>query len=258
MMRRSIAACAALAVAATTLGLLAGGSPVPRHRGPGAMVLLTNEFAYHHPADDAAARSAAWWVTSGSLFGEGDYLWSGHPDDGRPGPASRPWTGSAVLRAVTARADYTDVAVRFDLRVNGLTQTARTAARQFDGVHVMLRYQSEESTYYVSVGRRDGRYAIKRKTAGGPSNGGTYVTLASTDSPSPPAMRTGWHTVEAAIHGSRTVVVSLRIDGVPILRATEHRPAADVVPPAGRVGLRGDNCDFLVRGFRETPGAIVL
>jgi hypothetical protein len=150
------------------------------------------------------------------------------------------------------------VVVRFDLRVNGLTETVRTGERRFDGVHVMLRYQSEESTYYVSVSRRDGRYAIKRKTPGGPSNGGTYVTLASTASPAPPRIRSGWHRVEASIHGSRTVVVGLRIDGFPVLHSVEHQPAADQTPAAGRVGLRGDNCDFLVRGFREDRRHLVL
>jgi hypothetical protein len=256
MMRRGVSVTAALGVLAATLAVLVASSPQPR--GPGPMALLTNEFAFHHPADGASTRSADWRVTSGSLFGGRDYLWSGRPDDGRPGPASSPWTGSAVLRALSSGDDHADTVVRFFLRVNGLTQTPRTAARPFDGVHVMLRYQSEESTYYVSVSRRDGRYAIKRKTPGGPSNGGTYVTLAATDLPAPPGMRSGWHTVEASIQGDRTVVVGLRIDGRPVLRAVEHKPATDRTPVAGRVGLRGDNCDFLVRGFRESARADVL
>lgn len=257
MIRCSVVA-ATLAVLTGALGVLAGSDTLPRHQAPGPMTLLTNEFAYRHPGDQASVRSAGWWVTSGSLFGGGDYLWSGRPDDGRPGPTSHPWTGSAVLRAVTARDDFADVGVRFDLRINGLTQTRRTAAERSDGVHVMLRYQSEEAIYFVSVGRRDGRYTIKRKTPGGPVNGGTYVTLAATDSPAPPEMRSGWHTVETSIQGSRTVVLNLRIDGLPVLRAVEHRPAADLAPATGRVGLRGDNCDFLVRGFRESPRAAVL
>ena len=256
MIRRGITVTAALCVLAAVLAVLAASNTVPRYRLPGRLPLLTNEFAYRHPADHASARSADWWVTSGSLFGGGDYLWSGRPDDGRPGPASSPSTGSAVLRAVSARADHTDTVVGFDLRINGLTETVRTAARRFDGVHVMLRYQSDESTYYVSVGRRDGRYAIKRKTPGGPSNGGSYVTLASTG---PPArIRSGWHHVEASIHGYPTVVVGLRVDGRPVLRAVEQRPPGDRTPVAGRVGLRGDNCDFLVRGFRESPRLAAL
>jgi hypothetical protein len=255
MMRRPVAVAATLGVLGTALGVLVASGPPDR--GPGPMALLTNEYAFHHPADGAAVTSGDWWVTSGSLFAGRDYLWSGRPDDGRPGPVSSPWTGSAVLRALSARAGRADTVVRFDLRVNGLTRTARTAARPFDGVHVMLRYRSAEATYYVSVSRRDGRYAIKRKTPGGPSNGGTYRTLASTDPPSPPRLRTGWHTVEVSIHGSRTVVVGLRIDGLPVLQAVEHRPATDLAPDAGRVGLRGDNCDFLVRGFRESARAAV-
>jgi hypothetical protein len=251
MMRR-------LGAAAAILGMLVATSTFPREQAPGPMMLLTNEFAYRFPGGPGSVRPAGWWVTSGSLFAGGDYLWSGRPDDGRPGPASDPWTGSAVLRAVTARDDYTDVVVRFELRINGLTRTERTGEQRFDGVHVMLRYQSDESTYYVSVSRRDGRYAIKRKTPGGPSNGGTYVTLAATDSPAPARTRSGWHRVEVAIHGSRTVTVALDIDGFPVLHTVEHKAAADRTPIAGRVGLRGDNCDFLVRGFREDRRRIVL
>jgi hypothetical protein len=247
-----------IGAAAAILGVLAATSALPRDQGPGRMTLLTNEFAYRYPSGPGSMRAAAWWVTSGSLFANDDYLWSGRPDDGRPGPTSDPWTGSAVLRAVTARDDYADVVVRFDLRINGLTETVRTAEHRYDGVHVMLRYQSEESTYYVSISRRDGRYAIKRKTPGGPSNGGTYVTLASTETPAPARIRSGWHHIEVSIRGSRTVAVSLDIDGFPVLHSVEHKPAADLTPIAGRVGLRGDNCDFLVRGFREDRRRIVL
>jgi hypothetical protein len=247
-----------IGAAAAVLGMLAAAGALPHDHGPRRMTLLTNEFAYRFPAGRMSVQSAGWRVTSGSLFASGDYLWSGRPDDGRPGPASDPWTGSAVLRAVTATDDYADVVVRFDLRVNGLTRTARTGEHRYDGVHVMLRYQSAESTYYVSISRRDGQYAIKRKTPGGPSNGGTYVTLASTDSPAPARIRSGWHHIEVSIRGSRTVTVGLAIDGLPVLHSVEHKPAADRTPIAGRVGLRGDNCDFLVRGFREDRRRIVL
>ena len=202
--------------------------------GPATMTPIADEFAKVSPA---------WRVTSGSLFGHGPYLWSGVPD---AGPA--PHNDSAVLRAVSTGAGYRDAAVRFDLRVNALSSTDRTPARDFDGVHVMLRYRSEQDAWFVSVRRRDGRYAIKRKTPGGPSNGGTYRTLAATD---PMPVRPGWHHVEAAIRGDRTVTVSLRIDGFPVLTAVDHVPAG--TPAAGRVGLRGDNCDFLVRHFLVGP-----
>ena len=251
MIRRIGAAAAPACVLALLLI-----SAAPRDQGPrGPLALLTNEFAYRHPAGAGAVRSPDWWVTSGSLFGAGDYLWSGRPDAGRPGPVSQPWTDSAVLRAVTTRDDYADVAVRFGLRVNALTETARTPAADLDGVHVMLRYHSEQSVYFVSVSRRDGQYAIKRKTPGGPSNGGTYVTLAATGTARLPAPRDGWRHVEATIAGSRTIAIGLRIDGYPVLHAIDH--VAGPVPP-GRVGLRGDNCDFLVRDFRVTGRSILL
>jgi hypothetical protein len=249
---RRISAVAALACVMIT-AVPAGHGP-PDHE-LGNLSLLTNEFAYRHPTDAGAVRSRDWRVTSGSLFGGSGYLWSGHPDAGRPGPSSRPWTDSAVLRAVSTRDDYADVAVRFALRVNGLTETPRTPAAGLDGVHVMLRYRSEESVYFVSVSRRDGQYVIKRKTPGGPSNGGTYVTLAATDNARLPPARAGWRHVEATIAGSRTIVIALRIDGFPVLQATDHLAAP--LPP-GRVGLRGDNCDFLVRDFRVSARSTLL
>ena len=204
----------------------------------GSLATVVAGFAVPGPFGSALFTPAppTWNVTSGSLFGDDAFLWSGmpqHPD-------------SAVLRAVGERS-YGDVAVRFDLRVDGLSTTARTPERDFDGVHVMLRYRSEEQAYFVSVSRRDGRFAVKRKTPGGPSNGGTYRTLAFLQS----SPLRGWHHVEASIRGDRTVTIALRVDGFGVLTAIDHVPAG--TPATGRVGLRGDNCDFLVRDYHVGP-----
>jgi hypothetical protein len=214
---------------------------------PSGTRLLTNEFAYRHAGDPRAVRSADWIVTSGSLFRHGGDLWSGPPDGDAPGPASTAATGSAVLRAVTRRDDHLDAAVSFSLLVSRFTTTGRTEARDFDGVHVMLRYRSEESAYFVSVNRRDGTYAIKRKTPGGKSNGGTYRTLAEGSQPVLPRLGSGWRHVAVAIHGTTTVTITLHIDGVPVLRSVSTGPARSA---AGRIGLRGDNCEFFVRDIR--------
>ncbi|WP_433304335.1 hypothetical protein ACQP2F_14670 [Actinoplanes sp. CA-030573] len=246
-----IAICVAVAAALAGAGISCV-IPRPDLR---EMTLLSNEYAFRHPATPDAIGSPDWTVTSGSLYRHGDYLWSGTPDASPPGPSSARGTDSAVLRAVRAGSGYTDVSVRFDLHVNGLTTTARTPARDFDGVHVMLRYTSERSAYFVSVSRRDGLLVIKRKTAGGPSNGGTYRTLAMAPAPLP-APRSVWRHVEATIRGSAAVRVTVRIDGFAALQAVDHTAPGDSV--AGQVGLRGDNCDFIIRGFRISPPATLL
>ena len=221
----------------------------------GTPTLITNEYAYHHQGSPDAVRSPDWIVTSGSLYAAGDLLWSGRPDDRSPGPTSALGTDSAVLRAVSTRNDHNDVRVSFAVQVAHLVQTARTPAIDTDGVHVILRYQSEFSTYYVSVFRRDGELAIKKKVPGGPSNGGTYLTLASTASAV--AMRTGWHQVEATISdtGSGSARLTLRLDGRPALDVVDSGANAPVIASPGRVGLRGDNCEFYVRDFRVVPRA---
>jgi hypothetical protein len=194
-------------------------------------------------------------VTSGSLFSAGGLLWSGRPDGHAPDPTSRLFTDSAVLRAVTTRSDHADVAVSFALRVVALGQTPRTPSQDTDGVHVFLHYQSEFSTYYVSMFRRDGQVAIKKKVPGGPSNGGTYYTLAAKAYPVEPAWPAAWHQVEASIArvGPGAVRLTLRIDGQAALDVTDDGASAPIIGDPGRVGLRGDNCEFYVRDFRAEP-----
>ena len=218
-------------------------------------ILLTNEYAYEHGGAPDAVRSPEWIATSGSLFGLGDQLWSGRPDDQAPGPTSASGTDSAVLRFVSTRRDYANVKVSFALRVMQLTETARTPAQDHDGVHIFLRYQSEFSTYYVSVFRRDGQVIIKKKVAGGPSNGGTYFTLAAAVLNLDANLPGTWHHVEStAAPGDRGgVALTLRIDGHLAIDVTDRGAQAPVIAVAGRVGMRGDNCEFYVRDFRADP-----
>jgi hypothetical protein len=232
----------------------AGASP-PTVVGSAAVTLITNEYAYQHSEKTDAARSPDWIVTSGSLFRAGGLLWSGHPDDQTPGPTSASGTGSAVLRAVSTRTDHADVRLSFALRVVGLTETRRTPGRDTDGVHAILRYQSEFSIYYVSVFRRDGQIAIKKKVPGGPSNGGTYYTLGVKPFAVDPAWPGTWHQVETTIArvGSGAVRLTLCIDGRPALDVVDAGADAPPVLAPGRVGLRGDNCEFYVRDFTATP-----
>jgi hypothetical protein len=160
-----------------------------------------------------------------------------------------------VLRAVSTRTDHGNVRVSLALRPIQLIETGRTPRDDIDGVHIFLHYQSEFSTYYVSVFRRDGEIAIKKKVAGGPSNGGTYFTLASAPSGIGADLPGTWHQVEATISdgGPGGVRLTLSLDGRRALDVLDDGATAPVIGDPGRVGLRGDNCEFYVRDFRVEP-----
>ncbi|QDQ98786.1 hypothetical protein [Tomitella fengzijianii] len=253
-MRAGLAACGAalvlVACASTAVHALRGPEPDAFHpEFAQQSALVTNEFAHRHPAGDGAVLSPDWIVTSGSLFARDSAGWTGVPDGADPDAQSGNGTGSAVFRAVSRRADLGDTRVDFDLRVLGFVTTPRTPAQDWDGVHVFLRYQSDAELYAVSVIRRDGTLAIKKKTPGGPINGGAYTTLAEGQSPS--LAGTAVHvtaTVRTMSDGS--VVLSAALDGATVLRATDTGQGGPPIHKAGRVGLRGDNCEFAFRGFR--------
>lgn len=229
------------------------------HQGPRPLLelgfsdsraLVTNELAHTHPDTPGVHVSPDWIVTSGSLFADHGTGWTGPVDAQTPDVDSRQNTNSAVFRAVTRRSDLGDVTVSLELDVAGLRQVPGAEQHDYDGVHVMLRYASPQSLYYVSVCRRDGTAVIKKKTVATPSDDeGSYVALASARFP----CRTGtWTpiTVEARTtppgvrlvfsSGGRTVVSALDNGqgGTPPLRQP------------GRVGLRGDNTEFHFRDFR--------
>lgn len=217
--------------------------------------LITNEHAYFKPHALGTRTSQDWIVTSGSLFSYNGAGWTGVPDGVRPNATSSNGTDSAVFRVVTRRADFTNVTVSFQLKIARLVTTPRTPSNAFDGIHVFLRYQNYQDLYVVSVYRRDGMVAVKEKVPGGPSDGGTYYTLKEAP------YRTPIHTwvpvnITIVTLTSKAVRIRLIIGNHQVLTMTE--PASRVPPilSAGRVGLRGDNCEFYFRDFtvnRATP-----
>ena len=255
-----------LAVAVGVLGLALAGvhaaTRTPPHDGVWRPVfaktrgLVANELDVSSSAN-RVARSPDWIVTSGSLFSDDGAAWTG-PIDGRsPDPVSRISTGSAVFRVVS-RPTFLSCVVDFDLRLDSRTTTPRTPARAYDGVHVFLRYRDAWNLYVVSVARRDGSVVVKRKEAP-PGVGGTaqddgadYVTLASATAVFP---LHEWHHVTVQVSDDpRGVRLQLAVDGRTLLDVIDEgvdgsRPLA----AAGRVGLRGDNTEFHVRGLTVTP-----
>ncbi len=105
--------------------------------------------------------------------------WTGPPDHESPSPDSSGATGSAVFRAFPRVQTDGDSIV--SLRLHAIGFVDESNRQDWDGVHVLTRVRSEAEFYSVSVLRRDGLIAITRKRPGGPSNGGTYVTLASAE-----------------------------------------------------------------------------
>ncbi|MFJ6390120.1 hypothetical protein ACIQJT_21220 [Streptomyces sp. NPDC091972] len=212
--------------------------------------LVTNEFAYWHPDAPGARHSPDWTMTSGSLFGLGGAGWSGRPDGERPDAGSVRATDSAVFRLASRRRDFGDTRLFLRLRVTDLVTTPRTPAQPYDGVHLWLRFHSEQECYAVSVVRRDGQVVVKRKTPGGPANGGTYVTLATASATLPPD---GWTPVVATATDlpDRRVRITLDIAGRRVLDVTDASPGGLYEP--GGVGVRGDNTEFMFRDLTAQP-----
>jgi hypothetical protein len=247
---------ALLAVIAVAVGVWSGWELT--HRGPqpllqlgfrDARALVTNELAHTHADTPGVHVSKDWIVTSGSLFSDQGTGWTGPIDARTPDVDSRRSTNSAVLRAVTRRADLDDVVVSLDLDVAGLEVPPGTERHDYDGVHVMLRYTSPQNLYYVSVCRRDGTAVIKKKDLSTPSDDeGTYVTLATAPFPCP--MRT-WTSTQVEV---RTTPSGVRLtfwsDGRKVVSALDDgRNGSPPLRQPGRVGIRGDNAEFHFRDF---------
>ncbi len=213
-------------------------------RWEGADGLVTNEYAFWNPDGGGTRRSDAWRVTSGSLFQRDGMAWTGVPDDRLPGASSATGTNSATFRLTTERADFGNSVVTFDLVHAGFVATRSTPAVGWDGVHVWLRYQSEESLYAVSVNRRDGTIAIKKKVPGGPSNGGTYYTLATGSRPFRPG---AVQRIRVSVHTNDDGTVTLTLFGSagrPALIAIDVGAGGPPITAPGRIGIRGDNSEF--------------
>ncbi len=82
-------------------------------------------------------------------------------------------TASPVFRARSMRADLDSPVLQLRFRIDRFLEG--TEEHDWDGVHVGLRYASPDDLYYLSLARRDGTVAVKRKSRG------RYETLAVAD-----------------------------------------------------------------------------
>jgi hypothetical protein len=232
------------------------------HASRSAPAMLEDHFtgpdgliASEHPevlvGDRRARRSPIWRMSSGSLFRRAGEAWTGRPDAG-PDACSCRANGSAVFRMVSRRADFDDAAMSFALRTVGLTATERTPARSWDGVHVMLRWQSPQSTYYVTINRRDNRAVIKKKVPGGPANGGTYIDLRPPTAFSVPYGREQHVRATVQTRHDGSVAIRLSVDGKVIAEAVDRGIGGAPIRSPGAVGVRGDNAEFALDDLRVT------
>ena len=231
----------------TTTSVPAGGSVVVSDEFNRPDGLITNEYAYWNPSAPDRIADPIWLLNSGSIFAVAGTGWSGIPDDREPNATSSNGTDSAIFRMITARTGMSGVEVSFRLRNQGFSSTASTPSVAWDGIHVMMRYASEESLYYASVNRRDGTTQIKKKVPGGPSNGGTYYTLSSGNFS---FSQNVWQDVKASIvtQADGSVRIQLWANGALVAAATDTGVGGPVIP-SGRVGIRGDNTEFSIDSF---------
>jgi hypothetical protein len=206
--------------------------------------LITNEYAFWNPTSSSAVQSTNWEMNSGSLFRQSSTAWTGKPDATGPNATSSNGNDSVVFRMMTKRADFGNVAVSVKVRNNGLVTTSRTPAQTYDGIHFWVRYQAENSMYYLSANRRDNVVLIKKKVPGGPTNGGTYYTLSSNVSHTVPYG--SWQNLKATAKNNSdgSVTISLYAEGVLLVSATDHGTGGPPITAPGKTGLRGDNCNF--------------
>lgn len=188
--------------------------------------LLINERAGRDRVD-------RWRITSGSLFIDRGTAWTGPPDRDRPDVASAQATNSAVFRLVSNDATFGNVAV--DARFQVRSRLDRHVS-DYDGAHLLLRYQSPDRLYAVALHRRDGLVMIKRKSPGGQT---TYETLAEA---AHDTVLGRWFEVSAeVVNVDAGVLVRVAIDDEPVLTVVDRSPAAITGP--GAIGIRLDNVD---------------
>jgi hypothetical protein len=225
------------------------------NRANGPNSLITNEYADRNPGDPHAVRSTTWETTSGSFFVKRGVGWTGVPDGCRPDRYSRVCNDSAVFRLHTRRRDFGDVTVSLKLLNHALTTSSRTPARDIDGVHIWLRYQSETELYAVSVNRRDSSVVIKKKCAGGPSNGGTYYSLAKA-TPNEAIPFGVWQQIAVSIRNNAdgSVTIGFARGGAVVAEATDSGLGCPPIRQNGAVGIRGDNDNFSVESFTVRSG----
>lgn len=229
-------------------GLTTGATVWYPTASPNSGSLITNEYAFYNPTLPDRVESTHWNATSGSVFGTwvdgvGWAYDTGALVPGAPDADSNPNTNSNIWRVVS-KPTFGDVSVLSIVNAQSMHSfPGITPAVDWDGLHYFLRYQSEESLYYVSVVRRDGRMVIKKKCPGGGSNGGTYYTLAQTAANAyPPLLGTPrWRGASIRTLADGSVEIKAYHISTVTLTAIDNGTGCAQITNSGSVGFRGDN-----------------
>lgn len=190
--------------------------------------LLINERRGHDRLD-------RWRITSGSLFVADGAAWTGPPDRRRPDPDSSDATNSAVFRLVSNDATFGNVSVDARFLVRSLLDEQSS---DYDGAHLLVRYQSPDRLYAIALHRRDGLVMVKRKV---PVDGASdpYTTLAQASRPTAIGR---WFDVRVeVVNVPEGVQLRVAIDDQPVITHTDRSPDAITTP--GAIGIRLDNVD---------------
>jgi hypothetical protein len=214
--------------------------------------LITNEYAVYNPTETGLFTNPYWSLTSGSMFEQNGWAWTGVPDGVAPNKDSTTSTNSAIFRAITKRTDFQNIRVTMDLNTKAMISTPATPAVAWDGVHVYLRRQGDNDFYVVTVNRRDGEIIIKKKrsgvyysmTADGPEAANMY--------PIPFGVNQKIQ-VECYTQPDGTVRVNGYVNGVKYVTAVDDGTlGGPEILTGGETGVRGDNTNFTFDNFTVT------
>ena len=226
--------------------------------------LIVNEWSHWNPNDPARVLSAAWELTSGSLFSVDGTGWTGFPDDTAPDRYSEQHTDSQVFRMNTARGSFGDVLQQLDARINGFSGSAAFPPLNWDGVVLWPRYVNQFHLYFAYLLRKDGRVAITKKCpgqlAGGNFyNGGTYFDLDSGRYLGPTILGR-WYRLASSVQDNPDGSVTIRTfqDGRLAARATDRGLGCPPIRARTHLGIRADNVDANFTRYRANALSALL
>ncbi|CAM3757151.1 hypothetical protein [Smaragdicoccus niigatensis] len=193
-------------------------------------------------------RGGNWLLNSGTLYRTAGSGWTGVPDAASQPPGNH----SAVFRMYSVRDDFGDIAISLRLKVARFVSSKAMPAETYDGAHVWVRYRSERELYAVSVDRRDGRIVIKKKCAGGKSNGGTYYDLTP-ETLAPPIPFGQWQDISVTVadQDDGSVRITANRNGT-VLEAIDHGTGCAPLRGRGAIGIRGDNAELFFTDLKVT------
>lgn len=215
--------------------------------------VITNHYAAFS-RDPAALRSPDWEVESGSLLRRHDAAWTGVPNGVVPNLDSSNGSGSDIFRMWTTRSNFRNVRVDMQLRTVRFTKgTARWPRKSWDGVKIWLRRQGASGAtvglYTAEVNRRQGNIIIQKKCVGS-----RHYRLLAQSPADHPAELGRWEHVGGSVRTERDGSVTLAVirDGAVALRAKDTGAGCRPITAPGKVGVRGDNANFLFDDFTVT------